>query len=219
MWERWAINCEKTVRPTFIHHCSADATPRNFGRFGRIGPFSVQIVFRPNACYSVDDNGVAGRQKVLYRTLVGCRRNFLGRSALDDTPSVLIAARGTCRTKRSRLGRWSSDPPSEVGYVLTAFALVDRFQAWLIWVGLRIAAAAIIVVTGRVSGPFRSRIHFKVMLLGKTLEAGFDIGTQCPLRGECSMGNVRRQRLNHFVIANQICVVDSSVPYCFRQPT
>src|SRR5579864_4728589 len=25
MWDRWAISCAKTVRPTFIPHCSADS--------------------------------------------------------------------------------------------------------------------------------------------------------------------------------------------------
>jgi hypothetical protein len=34
----------------------------------------------------------------------------------------------------------------KVGHVLTVFAIVDGFQAWLIWPGVSIAAIAIIVV-------------------------------------------------------------------------
>jgi len=41
VWESWAIACAKTVRPPFIHHCSADAAS---WYAASICQFSVQIV-------------------------------------------------------------------------------------------------------------------------------------------------------------------------------
>src|SRR5438874_8100415 len=70
MWERWASNSAKTVRPTFIHHCSASAMQHDFSRHCAFRPFSVQIVFPAKPCYPLEVSGVVGRHKALYRTLV-----------------------------------------------------------------------------------------------------------------------------------------------------
>jgi hypothetical protein len=56
-------------------NCSAGIHPPLFRRRGmrpsaHSGPFSVQIVFGPNASYFTDDKGFTGTSKVLYRTAV-----------------------------------------------------------------------------------------------------------------------------------------------------
>ena len=52
------------IHPSLFRRCGAEAIP------GRRRPFSVQIVFEPNAHYAIESNGLPGFRKVLYRTLV-----------------------------------------------------------------------------------------------------------------------------------------------------
>src|SRR5438874_13002889 len=84
MWERWASNSAKTVRPTFIHHCSASAMQHDFSRHCAFRPFSVQIVFPAKPCYPLEVSGVVGRHKALYRTLV---KNYQHQNLLEFNSS------------------------------------------------------------------------------------------------------------------------------------
>src|ERR1019366_4437102 len=65
------------ARKRFGRHSSPIVPQMRGPEFSSIRLFSVQIVFGPNARYSMDSKGLVGLRKVLYRTLVASTRKVL----------------------------------------------------------------------------------------------------------------------------------------------
>src|ERR1022692_270997 len=110
------------IHPPLFRRCGVQP-------FSSLRLFSVQIVFEPNASYSMDGKGLAGLRKVLYRTPVTCSKGLPGVGFSRPEWETIKAISSGPVTRKAQDDTLPDGPRDRVIEYLAPFDSCDREAA------------------------------------------------------------------------------------------